>query len=387
MESNCLPSSDSILNFLAAIPSNRSAKAAIKINSKLNRKFPSMAKIIAKPPKDKFVKVMTFAVWDLSFLIVESKTSNKNILAPPLLFNKPEENFIILVNLLYLILSFLNSFVKSIFTLFGGHVMLKQVYRLMIELTNGKWTSVILQRFARSRISRFVVPSFAKIYELNQDEMEKTLHEYPTLHDLFIRTLKKEVRIVDKNNDSVVSPVDAVIEDVGSINQTSEMVVKGKSYSIQEMLGNQETATRYLNGTYMVLYLSPSHYHRIHSPITGTIVKQWTLGSKSYPVNKMGLKYGVRTLAKNYRMITEVNTASGHIAIVKVGAMFVNSIEKTHKGMTLQKGEEMAYFSFGSTIVLLFEKGIFQLDPSIHTPKDIRIGEKIGVMVKENGGV
>ncbi|MEH7012187.1 phosphatidylserine decarboxylase [Neobacillus niacini] len=264
--------------------------------------------------------------------------------------------------------------------------MLKQVYRLMIELTNGKWTSVILQRFARSRISRFVVPSFAKIYEINQDEMEKTLHEYPTLHDLFIRTLKKEVRIVDKNNDSVVSPVDAVIEDVGSINQTSEMVVKGKSYSIQEMLGNQETATRYLNGTYMVLYLSPSHYHRIHSPITGTIVKQWTLGSKSYPVNKMGLKYGVRTLAKNYRMITEVNTASGHIAIVKVGAMFVNSIEKTHKGMTLQKGEEMAYFSFGSTIVLLFEKGIFQLDPSIHTPKDIRIGEKIGVMVKENGG-
>jgi phosphatidylserine decarboxylase len=30
-------------------------------------------------------------------------------------------------------------------------------------------------------------------------------------------------------------------------------------------------------------------------------------------------------------MITEVKTASGHVAIVKVGAMFVNSIEKTHK--------------------------------------------------------
>lgn len=261
--------------------------------------------------------------------------------------------------------------------------MLKHLYRLIIELTNGRWTSVILQRFAQSRISRFVVPSFAKIYELNQDEMEKDLHEYPTLHDLFIRSLKKEVRLIDKNLESVVSPVDAVIEDVGSINQTSEMIVKGKSYSILEMLGNQETTTKYLNGTYMVLYLSPSHYHRIHSPIEGTIVKQWTLGSKSYPVNKMGLKYGVRTLAKNYRMVTEVKTASGHIAIVKVGAMFVNSIEKTHKGMTLQKGEEMAYFSFGSTVVLLFEEGIFQLDSSIRTPKDIRVGEVIGVIVKE----
>lgn len=264
--------------------------------------------------------------------------------------------------------------------------MLKHVYRLMIELTNGRWTSVILRRFARSGISRYVVPSFAQIYKLNQDEMEKALNEYHTLHDLFIRTLKKEARRVDKNENSVVSPVDAVIEDIGSIKETSEMLVKGKSYSIQEMLGNHQTATKYLNGTYMVLYLSPSHYHRIHSPVEGTIVKQWTLGSKSYPVNKMGLKYGVRTLAKNYRMITEVSTSNGHIAIVKVGAMFVNSIEKTHTGMELQKGEEMAYFSFGSTVVLLFEKGTFHLDASIHAPTDIRVGEVIGIMGKANGG-
>jgi phosphatidylserine decarboxylase len=261
--------------------------------------------------------------------------------------------------------------------------MFKYVYRLMIELTNGKWTSVILRRFARSKVSKFVVPSFAKIYKLNQDEMEKALHEYPTLHDLFIRTLRREARSIDIGSNSVVSPVDAVIEDVGPISQTSEMVVKGKTYSILEMLGSQETVTKYLDGTYMILYLSPSHYHRIHSPIEGTIVKQWSLGSKSYPVNKLGLKYGVRTLSKNYRMITEVASKGGHLAIVKVGAMFVNSIEKTHTGTNLVKGQEMAYFSFGSTVVLLFEKDSFQVDSSIHTPKDIRIGEKIGLMVKD----
>lgn len=57
--------------------------------------------------------------------------------------------------------------------------MLKHVYRLMIELTNGRWSSVILRRFARSRVSRFVVPSFAKIYKLNQNEMEKTSMNIP----------------------------------------------------------------------------------------------------------------------------------------------------------------------------------------------------------------
>lgn len=63
------------------------------------------------------------------------------------------------------------------------------------------------------------------------------------------------------------------------------------------------------------------------------------------------------------------------MAVVKVGAMFVNSIEMTHGGTVLEKGEEMAYFTFGSTVVLLFEQGIFKLDPSIHTPKEIKMGK------------
>jgi phosphatidylserine decarboxylase len=260
--------------------------------------------------------------------------------------------------------------------------MIKHFYRVLIELTNGRWSSGILKRFARSRISRFIVPSFAKIYHLNQEEMEKELHEFPTLHDLFVRNLKKEARKIEQSYDSIVSPVDAVIEDVGSIKETSEIVVKGKVYSIEEMLGDHSLLTKYLNGTYMILYLSPSHYHRIHSPVTGTVTKQWTLGSKSYPVNKWGLKYGVRTLAKNYRVITELITEFGHVAVVKVGAMFVNSIETTHNGTHLEKGEEMAYFSFGSTVVLLFEKGIFQIDAFIQTPHEIKLGEKIGVMRK-----
>ncbi|WP_042458627.1 phosphatidylserine decarboxylase [Neobacillus dielmonensis] len=256
--------------------------------------------------------------------------------------------------------------------------MFQMLYRTLIELTNGKWTSVVLKWFSRSRISRFVVPSFAKVYQLNQDEMERELREYQTLHELFVRNLKQDARSIDQSTESVVSPVDAVIEDIGAIKASSEITVKGKIYSIEEMLGDQDVLHKYLNGTYIILYLSPSHYHRIHSPVDGTVTKQWTLGSKSYPVNKWGLKYGVRTLAKNFRVITEVKTDYGHVSIVKVGAMFVNSIETTHKGSTLTKGGEIAYFSFGSTVVLLFEQGIFQIDPRIQTPKDIRMGEKLG---------
>jgi phosphatidylserine decarboxylase len=260
--------------------------------------------------------------------------------------------------------------------------MLQGLYRLLIELTNGRWSSGILKRFARSPVSRFVVPSFARIYQLNLEEMEKGLSDYPTLHDLFVRTLKKEARAIDQQANSVVSPVDAVLEDVGDIKETSDIVVKGKTYSIAEMLNAPDTLTKYLNGTYMILYLSPSHYHRIHSPVNGTVTKQWQLGSKSYPVNKWGLKFGRQALSKNYRVITEVKTSSGHVAIVKVGAMFVNSIETTHKGSELEKGGEIAYFSFGSTVVLLFEKGIFQMDETLHTPQELKVGERLGMLIR-----
>jgi phosphatidylserine decarboxylase len=272
---------------------------------------------------------------------------------------------------------------KVILHLFGGKTLRKLLYRSLIELTNGRITSGFLKQFSRSSVSRFIVPSFARIYQLNQEEMDKTLREYSTLNDLFTRKLKSGVRNIDSLSDSVISPVDASIEDIGTIKESSEIEVKGKVYSIHEMLGDDERLEKYLNGTYIILYLSPSHYHRIHCPASGEVIKQWTLGAKSYPVNKMGLKYGDRPLSKNYRVITELKTDYGFMSVVKVGAMFVNSIEITHPGSQLKKGEEMAFFSFGSTVILLFEKGSFQIDP-FQLPHEVKVGEKIGQFQVEN---
>jgi phosphatidylserine decarboxylase len=261
-------------------------------------------------------------------------------------------------------------------------ILLQPFYRLVIELTNGKWSSYILRNFSRSKLSKLFVSSFAKTYKINTNEMEQQLEKYPTLHDFFIRKLKSDVRPIHEEKSAIVSPVDAVIEDIGKIDANAIMVVKNKQYSIEEMLGSSEKAQSYLEGTYMIFYLSPSHYHRIHSPVSGKVLDQWSLGSKSYPVNKMGLKYGKKTLSKNYRSITEIDVNGNRMAVVKVGAMFVNSIEVTHPNDYLQKGEEMAYFTFGSTVILLLPKGNFSLVPSIQTPYPIRMGEKIGDIIQ-----
>lgn len=257
--------------------------------------------------------------------------------------------------------------------------MIQSLYRLFIELTNRKWSSFLLRRFARSRVSKGLIPSFAKVYNINQEEMEQNLLEFESLHDFFIRRLKSGVRIISNEEMAVVSPVDAVIEEIGIIDPDGQIHVKGKTYSITEMLGNQDVAEHYKEGIFMVLYLSPSHYHRIHSPIKGKILNQWSLGSRSYPVNRLGLKYGKGTLAKNYRTITEIGYETGRMALVKVGAMFVNSIETTHTNEKIDKGEELAYFTFGSTVILLFEQDAISVSENVkQLPHPIVMGEKIG---------
>lgn len=254
------------------------------------------------------------------------------------------------------------------------------LYRLIVELTNGKWTSFLLRKFAQSRLSGFFVSSFARVYKINLEEAEYPLSEYKTLHHFFTRKLKKGARIIHESDSSVISPVDGVIEAFGTISKEMNMEVKGKSYSLLDMLGSEEKVSKYESGSFMIIYLSPSNYHRIHSPFSGKVTDRLTLGRKSYPVNSLGLKYGKETLSKNFRRITEFQHRFGHSALIKVGAMFVNSIEMTFEGDTVEKGEEIAYFSFGSTVILLFEKETFEIRKDLKIPSEIKMGEALGFL-------
>lgn len=214
-------------------------------------------------------------------------------------------------------------------------------------------------------------------------EFEYPYKEYTSLHELFIRKLKKETRPIDDQSQSVISPVDAIIESAGHIEQSGKIIVKGKKYYLIEMLGDEEKACRYKNGFFIVLYLSPKHYHRIHCPVDGKVINRWELGGFSYPVNRLGLKYGKDPIAKNYRSISEIEHHGGILALIKVGAMFINTIEYTNTNKILKKGDEIAYFSFGSTVVLLFEQETFILNKKILIPYYIKMGQVIGYIKKQ----
>ncbi len=250
-----------------------------------------------------------------------------------------------------------------------------------MELTKNPLQSWGIKTFARSRASKPLVRSFTKVYNINLDESARNLEDFENLQSLFIRKLDPSARTVDPATKSIVSPVDGTLSEVGEIQSDATFTIKGQTYDVSELVGLEKTSARYLGGTYMLFYLSPTDYHRIHSPVNGRIRKTWALGKHSSPVNPLGLALGDRVLAKNYRLLTEMKTKQDKcVCIVKIGALNVNSIHTSTalENEHLDKGEELAYFSFGSSVILLFEKGSIELNSSSRADGKVQHGSPIG---------
>ncbi|WP_424768055.1 archaetidylserine decarboxylase [Paenibacillus sp. sgz302251] len=262
--------------------------------------------------------------------------------------------------------------------------MNKWLLRSMTELSSRKWISRITGKFAQSAASRRFINRFAATYGIKIEEAEKPLSEYKTLNEFFTRRLKPGLRIIDDVTDSLVSPVDALITGAGWISSGTLLNIKGQDYTIDELLNGSPRTANYMNGFYLVLYLSPTDYHRIHAPVSGRIVEREHIAGKVYPVNDFGLRHMRRVLSRNERLITYMKSDCGETAVVKVGAMNVSSIQYVLPLKDeMSKGEELAYFEFGSTIVLLLEDGSFTPRSDIMTGVKVRMGEQLGSLHKE----
>ncbi|WP_028611906.1 archaetidylserine decarboxylase [Paenibacillus harenae] len=257
--------------------------------------------------------------------------------------------------------------------------MTKWLLRSMTELSSRKWISRITGKFAQSAASRRFITRFAAAYGIKAEEAEKPLHDYKTLNEFFTRRLKPGLRLVDEGADSLVSPVDALVTGAGWISGGTILNVKGQDYTIDELLGRSPRTANYMNGFYLVLYLSPTDYHRIHTPVAGRIVEREHIAGKVYPVNDFGLRHMRRVLSRNERLITYMQNEHGETAVVKVGAMNVSSIQYVQPLQNeMAKGDELAYFEFGSTVVLLMEDGTFTPRGDIMPGVKVRMGELLG---------
>jgi phosphatidylserine decarboxylase len=241
-----------------------------------------------------------------------------------------------------------------------------------------------------------VIRTFVNVYGVDLGEAVIPEGGFTTFDAFFTRRLLPGARPPDPDPKAVLSPADGRLEDLGPITQGATLRVKGRRYSVGELLGDPGEATRYEGGAFFIIYLSPRDYHRVHAPAGGGVARVRHVPGTLFPVNAIGLDHIDNLFARNER-VAVVQETEGHgvVTTVLVGAMGVGRIGlafddlRTNGGREhgvrdygrdaprIGRGEELGVFHLGSTVIVFLEPGVgmrFERAPG----DVVRVGQAVG---------
>lgn len=222
---------------------------------------------------------------------------------------------------------------------------------------------------------------------------------YKSFNAFFTRQLREDARPVDQSEISVISPVDGTVSQSGQIEDGRIFQAKGIDYTLEELLGSdQEWCSKFQDGSFATIYLSPRDYHRIHMPLGGKLKKMTHIPGRLFSVSPSTTRTVPRLFSRNERVVNLFETENGPMAVIMVGAIFVASMDtvwagtvtpasrrvsewhygkKSSKAVTLGKGAEMGRFNMGSTVILLFGKDATVWSENMQPGAKVQMGEAI----------
>ena len=253
-------------------------------------------------------------------------------------------------------------------------------------------------------LKRLLIRSAIRFYGVDMSlAADPNPANYRSFNAFFTRKLRPDARPLEMNKNALLSPVDGVVSQAGSIDGDSLIQAKDRNFSLSELLGgNPKTTSHFAGGSFITLYLSPKDYHRVHMPLTGILTKMSHVPGRLFSVSPSTTRTVPNLFSRNERIINLFKTESGSMAIIMVGAIFVASMETvwagpitprskrqthwfypgtTQKRLTLERGAELGRFNMGSTVILLFAEGSVELDDWLAPGQLVRMGEGIGCSV------
>ncbi|MCM8534975.1 MAG: archaetidylserine decarboxylase [Lentisphaeraceae bacterium] len=274
---------------------------------------------------------------------------------------------------------------------------MKSLHLLFLHLLPKNLSSRFVGALASRSISKIAIRWFAKRYKINLDEAAEPISSFKTLNDFFTRKLKDGARPIAEaeNTKAVVSPVDGKIAQFGKIEDGRIIQAKGRHYTVQELLGDDEEAKPFINGTFMTIYLAPTDYHRMHHYMDGEITGFRYIPGTLFPVNPFSVQHIEKLFPINERLTTYYDCAGEKAAIVKVGATIVGKIKVSYSDaesniskkvraetfenkISIKKGDELGYFAMGSTVVMLFPEESFNFIEKLPLDEKVRVGQILG---------
>jgi phosphatidylserine decarboxylase len=248
--------------------------------------------------------------------------------------------------------------------------------------------------------------SFRASPNYNMDDYVEPRGGWRTFNEVFARAFKPGYRPVAAIEDPrvIVSAADCTFGGQWEIRKDSKITLKNLDWDVGELLEGSPYRDRFVNGQFMHAFLGPNDYHRQHAPVGGTVLEARVIPGQVYleviadPIN--GDPNGPKTLRPVRRFdapdspgyqfaqargLIVLDTPIGLVAVLPIGMCQVSSVILTAEvGVTVRKGEELAYFQFGgSDIILLFEARSnvsLTAQVGVHYKMGTRIGEAFPVV-------
>jgi phosphatidylserine decarboxylase len=249
-------------------------------------------------------------------------------------------------------------------------------------------TGVIMRLPIPGPLRATLLKGFAHFFKIDAREAELELKHYGSMDAFFTRKIKTRPL-----NGPIIHPVDGKLTERGSVKNGELIQAKGWTYSLSEFLGDENLAKLYEGGTFATYYLCPADYHRVHSPLAGDLVSARHIPGLLWPVNEWSVTNIRRLFNLNERVVLNFTSPQGHWSLVLVGATNVGHItitpdpsittnrwmwhaptDRTYTpALPIQPGDELGLFHLGSTVICIFEKGLFPIKDS--GAKPVRMGE------------
>lgn len=247
------------------------------------------------------------------------------------------------------------------------------------------------------RLSPHLISWFVRKYGVNMDEAHNPdLASYASFNDFFTRALREGARPLAESD--FICPVDGAISQFGTIEHDQIFQAKGHRYSTTALVGGDAAlAAQFDHGSFATLYLSPRDYHRIHMPCDGKLTRMIYVPGALFSVNPTTARGVPGLFARNERVVCVFESTHGPFVLALVGATIVGSMATVWHGVVnpsrngkvrewhytdqeilLKKGAEMGRFLLGSTVVMLFPRGVLEFNPEWTAERAIRMGEAMG---------
>ena len=222
------------------------------------------------------------------------------------------------------------------------------------------------------------IPAFIKEHNIDMSDFED--REYKSFTDFFTRKIRYGKRPVDMTPGALISPADSKLL-VYEIEKDTSMRIKGRTYTVDEILADAENAKEFAGGYALVFRLTVDDYHRFCYPDKGCLISKRFIKGKLHTVSPVSKNHKI--YMENTRLVNLLKTEKfGTIAYIEVGAMLIGRIVDNGTDV-FEKGQEKGYFEPGGSTVIIMVRNV-EIDKDIMEQSasgietKVRYGERIG---------